>query len=113
MVPMGTNNDAWIAAVASYVRTSFGNAGGFVTPAEVARVRAETASRKTPWTMPELEASLPRRVEPDPSWKATASHNSGGRGDGVADGHLEFRRAAGARHVVPGRAAAAGDVDGD
>ena len=40
MIPMGINDDEWIAAVASYVRRSFGNTGGFVTPADVARVRA-------------------------------------------------------------------------
>ncbi len=76
MVPMGTNTDAWIASVASYVRNSFGNAGGFVTPADVARVRAATASRRAPWTLAELEASLPHRLDPDPAWKVTASHNS-------------------------------------
>ena len=76
MVPMGTNTDAWVASVASYVRTGFGNAGGFVTPADVARVRAATATRRAPWTLPELEATLPRRLEPDPGWKVTASHNS-------------------------------------
>ena len=63
MVPMGTNTDEWIAAIASYVRASFGNAGGFVTPADVARVRAATANRKAPWTLPELEPTLPRRLE--------------------------------------------------
>ncbi len=76
MVPMGTNKDEWIAAIASYIRTSFGNAGGFVTPADVARVRAATANRKAPWTLTELEATLPTRLEPDPGWKVTASHNS-------------------------------------
>jgi mono/diheme cytochrome c family protein/glucose/arabinose dehydrogenase len=76
MVPMGTNTDAWIASVASYVRTSFGNAGGFVTPADVARVRASIANRKTPWTLTELEATLPHRLDPSPDWKVTASHNS-------------------------------------
>jgi mono/diheme cytochrome c family protein len=76
MVPMGTNKDEWIAAIASYVRTSFGNAGGLVTPADVARVRAATASRKAPWTAAEIEASLPRRLEADGSWKVTASHNA-------------------------------------
>ena len=70
MIPMGTNTDEWVAAVASYVRNSFGNAGGFVTPADVARVRAATAARKTPWTIAELTASLPtvarqRRLEGD------------------------------------------------
>ena len=34
MIPMGDNSDAWIAGVASYVRTSFGNVGGTVTVAD-------------------------------------------------------------------------------
>src|SRR5215204_4120433 len=52
MMPMGANDDQWIAAIASYVRNSFGNRGPFVTAEDVARVRAATASRKTMW-MPE------------------------------------------------------------
>jgi hypothetical protein len=76
MMAMGMNNDEWIAAISSYVRTSFGNAGGFVTPADVARVRAATANRKAMWTPRELEATLPRRLEVQPAWKATASHNA-------------------------------------
>jgi hypothetical protein len=72
MVPMG-GTDEWVAGIASYVRSSFGNSGGLVTPADVARVRAETAGRKTPWTLPELEASLPRQLDAA-QWKVTASH---------------------------------------
>ena len=76
MIPMGANPDDWIAAVASYVRTSFGNTGGLVTPADVKRVRAEAGNRRTPWTVAELEASLPRAIPPDmTTWKLTASHN--------------------------------------
>ena len=56
MMPMGANNDEWVAAVSSFVRRSFGNTGGFVTPADVARVRAATADRKAMWTLPELMA---------------------------------------------------------
>ena len=74
MVPMG-GTDEWIAGIASYVRTSFGNSGGMVTPADVARVRAETAARTTPWTIPELEASLPRPLDSQ-QWKLTASHGA-------------------------------------
>ena len=54
------------------MRTTFGNSGGMVTPADVARVRKETAGRKTPWTLPELEASLPRVLDAG-QWKLTAS----------------------------------------
>jgi mono/diheme cytochrome c family protein len=72
MVPMG-QNDEWVAGVASYVRTSFGNAGTLVTPAEVARVRAASSSRKAMWTAAEIESSLPRALDAQ-QWKLTASH---------------------------------------
>jgi mono/diheme cytochrome c family protein len=74
MVPMGSNKDQWIADIASYVCNSFGNTGAFVTPQDVARVRSATGDRKTPWTVEELAASLPRPLIADATWKATASH---------------------------------------
>ena len=75
MLPMGAQNDQWIASVSSYIRNEFGNTAAFISPAEVARVRAATASRKSMWTYPELEVTLPRLLPVDPTWKATASHN--------------------------------------
>jgi mono/diheme cytochrome c family protein/glucose/arabinose dehydrogenase len=75
MLPMGTQNDQWIANVSSYIRNEFGNSAPFIAPAEVARVRAATANRKTMWTYPELDATLPKLVPADSSWSATASHN--------------------------------------
>jgi F5/8 type C domain-containing protein len=68
--------------VSSYVRRSFGNSAGFVTPADVARVRAATADRKEMWTLPELVASIPVFVFKD-GWKASASHNADAAGDGL------------------------------
>jgi mono/diheme cytochrome c family protein len=76
MISMGQNNDEWVAAILSYVRNSFGNRGSFVTAAQVARNRAATADRKTPWTVAEIEAGLPRVIVVDPAWKLSASHNS-------------------------------------
>jgi mono/diheme cytochrome c family protein/glucose/arabinose dehydrogenase len=76
MLPMGNQNDQWIANVASYIRNDFGNSAPFISPADVARVRAATANRRTMWTYPELETSLPRLLPVEPTWKATASHNS-------------------------------------
>jgi mono/diheme cytochrome c family protein len=73
MIPMGTQTDDWIAAVGSYVRNSFGNSASFITPADVARVRAATAGRKVSWTVPELEATLPVLLQTQPTWKASAS----------------------------------------
>ncbi len=59
MIAMGTNDDAWIAGVLSYVRTNFGNRAGFVSPAEVEALRAATKTRTQPWTINDLRASLP------------------------------------------------------
>ena len=75
MIPMGTNKDDWIAAIASYVRNGFGNTGTIISPADVARVRAATASRKASWSVEELESMLPRLIAAQPTWIATASHN--------------------------------------
>ena len=75
MVPMGASNDEWVAGIASYVRNSFGNSAGQVTAADVARVRADTAPRKALWTVPEIEASLPRQLDSQ-AWKLTASHGA-------------------------------------
>ena len=74
MVAMGQSPDDWIAAIASYVRNSFGNRASMVSAADVARVRAATASRKNKsWTTAELEGSLPKLV--GDGWKLTASYN--------------------------------------
>ena len=74
MLPMGLNNDQWIADVSSYVRTSFGNTSTVVMAADVARVRSETAPRREPWTVSTLAGSLPVALVPDDCWKVTASH---------------------------------------
>lgn len=47
-------SDAQIAAILTYERSSWGNAGSAVTAEQVAKVRAATASRTTPWTWAEV-----------------------------------------------------------
>ena len=47
--------DADIAAVLTYIRSSWGNQAGAVTAAEVGRVRAATAGRQQPWTVAEFK----------------------------------------------------------
>jgi mono/diheme cytochrome c family protein/glucose/arabinose dehydrogenase len=76
MIPLGTQSDEWVAAVGSYVRTSFGNAATAIAPEDVARVRAETANHKGMWTQAEIEAALPVLLRAQPSWKLTASDNA-------------------------------------
>ncbi|MGH9160328.1 MAG: DUF7133 domain-containing protein, partial [Vicinamibacteraceae bacterium] len=83
MVPMGTNPDEWVAAVASYIRNAFGNRATFVEPTDVAKVRATTADRTAQWTVDELKASVPVALVPDRTWKAAASHNTARAGDGL------------------------------
>jgi mono/diheme cytochrome c family protein len=76
MVSMATNKDEWIAAVGSFVRNSFGNRGSFITPEDVARVRAGTADRKTMWSPEALLGTLPAPIGDQKLWKATASVNT-------------------------------------
>ncbi len=75
MIPMGNFDDEWVAAVGSFVRSSFGNNSGFITPADVARVRAANADRKTLWTLAELLPTIPSPLLTD-GWKLATSHNA-------------------------------------
>lgn len=52
----GALSDAEIAAVATYMRSNFGNEASAVTPATVASIRKEYSARTTPWTADELLA---------------------------------------------------------
>lgn len=51
----GQLSDAEVAAVLTYVRSSFGNTAGAVSAPEVQQERAATASRNAPWTIQELD----------------------------------------------------------
>ncbi len=55
MPPQGHLNDEQMAAIATHVRSSFGNQAGAVEPDLVAQVRAE--GRSQAWTSDELEAA--------------------------------------------------------
>lgn len=76
MAPMKSNNDNWIAAVASFVRANFENESSLVTPADVARIRKETAGQAGMYKFDELWSSIPNILEPDARWKMTASHTA-------------------------------------
>jgi putative membrane-bound dehydrogenase-like protein len=60
MPPMSTIDDQQLAAILTYIRRSWGHNGGPISPETVARVRAESEGRKTPWTRDELSTN-PRR----------------------------------------------------
>jgi hypothetical protein len=76
MVPMEGNDDAWIAAVASYVRNSFSNSAPMVRTSDVARVRETIKSRKEPWTEEELATTMPQILTNRVEWVATANYNA-------------------------------------
>ncbi|MDB6037546.1 MAG: coagulation factor 5/8 type domain protein, partial [Verrucomicrobiales bacterium] len=90
MVAMESNDDAWIADVATFVRNSFGNKASVVSTNEVARVRASQKDRLEAWTTEELAESLPRPVTDRSDWKLTASHNPGSLRNAV-DGNPSTR----------------------
>jgi mono/diheme cytochrome c family protein/glucose/arabinose dehydrogenase len=90
MVPMGDQSDDWIAAVASYVRTNLGTEATTVSPEAVARARAATAARRTPWTHEELVAAVPRLLTPDSTWRASASRSAQTRVGATADPRRAF-----------------------
>jgi len=50
----GVLKDPEIAAVLTYVRSTWGNKGAPITASKVAAIRAATSSRTTPWTAAEL-----------------------------------------------------------
>ncbi len=61
MPAYGTNqplDDSSVAAVLTYVRSSWGNTASEVTPAEVAAQRSATSSRTAQWTAKDLQALM-------------------------------------------------------
>jgi mono/diheme cytochrome c family protein len=69
MPPPAGLDDAKIAEVLTFVRSSFGNKASAVTVEQVAKVRAEIEGRATMWTAAELSAlraAVPA-VEPEPA----------------------------------------------
>lgn len=74
MAPMGQNDDAWIAAVLSFARVSFGNAAAPVSPGQVARVRAACAGRTAPFRVDEIDAFQPVSRDVMKGWRLSASH---------------------------------------
>ena len=75
MVSMGANTDEWISDVANFVRNAFGNtARPYVTAEQVAAAR-KISARRGPWTLPELERTVPALLENMTDWQLSASHN--------------------------------------
>ncbi len=78
MAPMKSQDDQWIADVATYVRNSFGNTAAPIPKDFGAAIREETRSRTSPFTLPELEALDPPMLVNRKSWTLTASNGKDG-----------------------------------
>ena len=76
MVSQAQQSDEWIASIASYIRNTMTNQASFVSPEQVAAIRARYAGKTTTWTYPELASTVPSIMYVQSTWKATASHNS-------------------------------------
>lgn len=98
MVPMESNDDEWVAAVTSFIRTHLGNRSTLIKPADVARARAAVKNRKEPWTLEELQASLPQPLANRGQWKVTASHNPSSARLAI-DGDIQSRFDTGTQQV--------------
>ena len=78
MAPMNSQDDQWIADIATYVRNSFGNKAAPITKDFVAAIREENKGRTTPFTLPELEALDPPMLVNRGDWTLTASNGADG-----------------------------------
>ena len=47
-------DDVWLSSILTYARNDFGNKGSIIEPADMAKVRKETATRDKPFTLQEL-----------------------------------------------------------
>jgi mono/diheme cytochrome c family protein len=98
MVSMESNDDLWIAAVASYVRNNFGNDASIISTNDVARVRARFKQRTQPWTLDELHRVIPQFLPHRETWKVSASHASN-RAVRAIDGNPATRYETGVEQV--------------
>ncbi len=114
---MKANDDQWIAEVITFVRTSFGNSAGAVTKDDVARIRAATADRTTPFAIGELAnwTAVPASVMKGWTFSASLTEPRQGRRRRRLRHALGHRDRPDRRAVVPGRHGQADDghpVDG-
>jgi len=90
MVGNREQSDQWIADVVSYIRNNLSNEASLVSEAEVARVRAASATQTRPYAFEELLAAVPQELKPAPAWKVKASHSGPVVIGGTADPRSAF-----------------------
>jgi len=90
MFPNKTQNDEWIASVATYVRNDFGNNASPIRPDQVQKLRKASEGKTDLWTQSELEAHHNLYLKPTKEWKVSSSHNPKAV-NSVIDGNVKTR----------------------
>ena len=90
MQPMKEQSDQWIADVVSYIRNGLSNDASFVTPQQVASIRANTNKQAGMYKFEALLKQVPMEFVPDQSWKFYATHTSSTRVGGNASPKSAF-----------------------
>jgi mono/diheme cytochrome c family protein len=90
MQPMKEQSDQWISDVVSYIRNGLSNDASFVTPQQVAAIRANTNKQAGMYKFESLWKQVPVEFIPDQSWKFYATHTSSTRVGGNASPKSAF-----------------------
>ena len=90
MQPMKEQSDQWIADVVSYIRNGLSNDASFVSPAQVAAIRAHTNKQAGMYKFESLMKQVPVEFVPDQSWKFYATHTASTRVGGNASPKSAF-----------------------
>lgn len=72
MAGMGSNGDAWVADVLTYLRAEYAKKKEVVQEEQVAIVARLEKGRSQAWTLDELESRLGNRLSSDGNWKLSA-----------------------------------------
>jgi mono/diheme cytochrome c family protein len=90
MQSMKEQSDQWISDVVSYIRNGLSNDASFVSPAQVAAIRANTNKQAGMYKFESLMKQVPVEFVPDQSWKFYASHTASTRVGGNASPKSAF-----------------------
>lgn len=75
MLPLESNTNDYISEVLSYIRTSWGNKGSMVTPAQVQEVRNSLSGNTKMFTLESLYEMYPNEIKDRKSWRITGNTN--------------------------------------
>ncbi|MES2520667.1 MAG: c-type cytochrome [Bacteroidota bacterium] len=79
MASMKDHDDAWVSDVISYIRNGLSNDASLITPQQVAKIRASTATQNSIFQYEKLIKSTPKEFQIADGLKITASHTASTR----------------------------------